>query len=252
MIGITFVGNLGVEKATDRVDPERVGVAGICVGASLVLIAAQDLRINEKVKFVNFFAGYYDAFDFIRAIASRTRFNDNYSDSWDTDDLTLTVFTYHLLEGVTSELDRGILNNIFFPVEGSPPADAGSLTEEGRAVYEMLKGVPFDEVDHLMETLSPETRTFLKLISPSTYIDDVKAQVLIMHDVSDRLVPSEESLRLVKALEKRGNVYHTQFSFFQNEVQVHRDESIKTNALEYVKEAHKLYMHIYEIMRIVE
>ena len=49
----------------DYVNPEKAGMGGICVGASLSTIAAQDYRIRDSVKFVNFFAGYYDAIDLV-------------------------------------------------------------------------------------------------------------------------------------------------------------------------------------------
>ena len=47
-------------RSLDSVDPDRVGVGGICVGASFVTVAAQDDRIRDQVKFVNLLAGYYD------------------------------------------------------------------------------------------------------------------------------------------------------------------------------------------------
>ncbi len=235
----------------ERVDPDRVGMGGICVGASLSLVAAQDDRIKDQVNFVNFFAGYYDAFDFVRAIGSRSRFGKDYSAPWETDKLVLRVFKYHLIEGVASDVDRAILNSIFFPVEGALPGDPSRLTDEGDVVYRLLKGVPIEEVDGLMAKLSPATNEFLTIISPSTHIDKVKARVLIMHDLSDKLVPSEESRRLAEALEERGTAYHTEFSFFQNKVQVHKDESTDISFFGYLGEAYKLYMHMYNIMRDV-
>ena len=44
-------------QTLDSVDPDRVGMGGICVGASLATIAAQDERVRDQVKFVNSFAG---------------------------------------------------------------------------------------------------------------------------------------------------------------------------------------------------
>ena len=235
----------------ERVDPERVGMGGICVGASMSLVAAQDDRIKDQVKFVNFFAGYYDAFDFVRAIGSRSRFGEDYSAPWETDKLVLRVFKYHLIEGVASDVDRAILNSIFFPAEGATPGDPGLLTREGDVVHRLLNGVTIEEVDGLMEKLSPKTNEFLAMISPSSHIDKVEARVLIMHDLSDKLVPSEESRRLAEALDERGTAYHTEFSFFQNKVQVHKDESTDISFFGYLGEAYKLYMHMYNIMRDV-
>ena len=39
----------------ERVDSKRVGMGGICTGASMVVVAAQSERINEEVAFINSF-----------------------------------------------------------------------------------------------------------------------------------------------------------------------------------------------------
>ena len=72
-----------------------------------------------------------------------------------------------------------------------------------------------------------------------------------MHDLHDRLVPAEESRRFAKDVrETGGEIYHTEFSLFQNAVQVHTDETEKTSALNFIKQAFKLYKHMYKIMSL--
>ena len=237
--------------ALDAVDPERAGMDGICTGASMATVAAQDPRIRDQVRFVNFFAGYYDAVDFLRAIGSRSRFYGDYVAPWDTDSLTLRVFRNHLIDGITDDAERELLTRIFVRGEGAVETEVESLSREGMAVYGLLKGVPFAEVEGLVEQLSPETMEFLRQISPSTHIDHLKARMLVMHDRADRLVPSEESRRLVEALGDGNETYHTEFSFFQREIQVHVDESDGVGTLDYAKEAFKLFLHMYNIMREV-
>ena len=70
-----------------------------------------------------------------------------------------------------------------------------------------------------------------------------------MHDRGDKLVPSEESRRLADALGDDSDTYHTEFSFFQKEIQVHVDERQSVGPLGYVKEALKLFLHMYRVMR---
>lgn len=236
-------------RTLEEVDPDRVGMGGICIGASLATVAAQDARIRDDVKFVNFFAGYYDAFDFTKAIGSRSRFGEDYVQPWEPDKLTLRVFQHHLIDGVSSADDRAILSRVFF--DGETGTDVSLLTSEGTAVYGLLSGVDLEDADELIGRLSPRTTEFLRLISPSTHIEQLKARMLIMHDRADRLVPSEESRRLAEALGDDSDTYHTEFSFFQREIQVHVGESAGVGPLEYTKEAFKLFMHMYNIMRDV-
>ena len=61
-------------RSLDMVDENDVGMAGFCVGASLMMVAAQDERIRNDVKVVNSFAGYYEAEDLIASVVSGTAF----------------------------------------------------------------------------------------------------------------------------------------------------------------------------------
>ena len=117
------------------------------------------------------------------------------------------------------------------------------------AVYKLVSGVPSEEADALIEQLSPTTHDFLRMISPSTHIDQLKARMLIMHDRADRLVPSEKSRRLAEALSDDNDAYYTEFSFFQKQIQVHVDDSGGVGPIGYVREGFKLLLHMYKVMR---
>ena len=124
-----------------------------------------------------------------------------------------------------------------------------TLSMEAKAVLEILNGTSFERIDNLIEQLPGETLDYLKLISPSNYIENLNAKVFIMHDRADNLVPSEESRRLFEAIKEKLDIYYTEFSFFQNEIQVHTVDGEKISKIKYVIEAWKLYSHIYHIMR---
>ncbi len=236
-------------RSLDRVDPDRVGMGGVCTGASMTLVAAQDDRIRTNVKFVNSFAGYYDAEDFLKAVGSRSRFYGEGAAPWRPDDLTMRLMTDHLIEGVSNPDDRAALTSLFTDTASGEGGGPGRLGPEGLAVYRLIQGVPLEEVDGLIDMLSPKTRRLLALISPSTNIDRLDARALIMHDRADRLVPSEESRRLADAIGEDGDTYHTEFSLFQNVVQVHSGDDGEPGPLSYVVEAFKLIQHMYVVMR---
>lgn len=236
-------------RTLDSVDPERVGMGGICTGASLVTVAAQDHRIADDVRFISFFAGYYDAVDLLKAIGSRSRFYGEDVRPWRPDSLTMDLLTYHLIENAGDPDDRRLLASLLIDDEPVSEGSLRMLSPEGTAVYRLVTGAPFDEVDGLVALLSPETMDFLRLISPSTGIDKLKARVLIMHDRTDRLVPSEESRRFADALGDDSDTYYTEFSSFSQGVEVHVDEDRGTNPLSYAREAFKLFLHMYNVMR---
>ena len=234
-----------------RVMLGKIGMGGICTGASMSIVASQDLRINDRVSFVNSFAGYYDAADFIVATAAKTRFDEVSSTRWNPDSLTQNLITTHIVDG-TFDKDQVILNRIIKTGEWTQQ-DSDDLSSSGRAVLTLISGPNVDAAREAITSLNSRTTQFLENISPSTNIDNLKAEVLLMHDSSDKLVPPEESRRFAKAIESNGRrVYHTEFSLFQRAVQVHMDDSKGLNTLDFLKQAGKLYIHMYNVMRLSE
>ena len=234
-----------------RVKLGKIGMGGICTGASMSIVASQDLRINDRVSFVNSFAGYYDAADFIVATAAKTRFDEVSSTRWNPDSLTQNLITTHIVDG-TFDKDQVILNRIIKTGEWTQQ-DSDDLSSSGRAVLTLISGPNVDAAREAITSLNSRTTQFLENISPSTNIGNLKAEVLLMHDSSDKLVPPEESRRFAKAIESNGRrVYHTEFSLFQRAVQVHMDDSKGLNTLDFLKQAGKLYIHMYNVMRLSE
>ena len=231
--------------ALDRVDPDRSGMGGFCVGASFATVAAQDERIRDQVRFVNFFGGYYDASDLAASVASESRFYGDVVEPWAPDKLSVEVVTSHLIDGLSDAGERALLERVF--IERDAIVSEGllsTMSAEARAVHRLLSGMSLPEAKELISGLPDSMRSDLDAISPAARIQDLDARILIMHDREDRLVPSEESRRLANALSERGGVYHTEFSLFQ-----HVDPTRAVSPPIYVREIFKLYLHMYNILR---
>ncbi len=191
----------------DRVDPERSGMGGFCVGASFATVAAQDARIRDQVKFVNFFGGYFDAKDLTVSVTSASRFYGDVVEPWTPDRLSVEVVSTHLIDGLPDSGERALLERVF--IEKDAVLDDGilaTMSTEAQAVHRLLSGVSRSEADELVSGLPDEMRIELASISPATRLQDLNARMLMMHDRQDKLVPSEESRRLADALSERGGV----------------------------------------------
>lgn len=231
-------------RAHESVDPDRVGMSGFCVGASLTLVAAEDPRIKESVRFVNFFGGYFDADDLVKSVVTRSRFHNDATEPWEPDSLSVRVVRTHLIQGVMNTRDRQTLEAQFLNGETNTVTEDSLGTPGAMTVYKLLSGPEPAEADALIESLPASIRRSLMGISPSTSIDELEARVLIMHDREDRLVPSEESRRLFEALGGDSSVYYTEFAFFQ-----HLDPTRPVSPPVYVREGFKLFLHMYNVMR---
>lgn len=227
-------------RSLDMVDEDEVGMAGFCVGSSLMLVAAQDERIRDDVKVVNSFAGYYQAEDLIASVVSERRFYEEDSRPWEPDKLSVQVVRTHLLESVDDPVERATLAEII----ENDAAVPSNLSPDARLVYDILNAPDIQTARRLIDLLPPDSLETLHRISPSTNIDSLKAKALVMHDRQDNLVPSEESRRLVDALQSRGDVHYTEFSFFD-----HLDPSSRVGNFELAREGAKLFLHIYRVMR---
>ena len=227
-------------RALEMVDADAVGMAGFCVGAGMVMVAAQDDRIRDDVKVINSFGGYYDAKDLIASVITQSRFYGEESRPWTPDRLGVSVVRTHLLESVEDADERSRLAKVIADGAELP----GGMSHEARVVYELLNAPDLDAAYMLMERLPPKSLETLRRISPSSDIGSLRAKVLAMHDREDKLVPSEESRRLVDALQSRGDIHYTEFSFFD-----HLDPTRPVGRVEFAKEGFKLFTHMYRIMR---
>lgn len=229
----------------DFVDKRRVGIGGFCVGASIATVAAQDYRIREQVAFINFFGGYFDVRDLLKAIASHTRFGPDGETPWLPSDQAWKTFRDNLIHGVGDSQDQEILIQTFVDEVEIPLEDLEILSHDAKIVYQLLKGVSLEEAEELLDLLPKQFQETLTAISPSENLSALKAKMLIMHDQQDNNVPADESRRFRNSLKDRGNVHYTEFVFFH-----HMDPTRALNPLTWTRDVSKLFLHLYRIISI--
>ena len=229
------------------VDQSRVGMAGFSVGGSFVMVAASDPRIRDDVAFLNSFGAYYDAHDFFIQIASNSRISQGKAEPWAVDLLTRRVFTNEMLELVTDPQERELLERRFLREEPAVNEESPQLSEQAEIARQLLEGATPEQAANLLAQLPADFRRKLEEISPSNHLGQVKAKLLIMHDVGDSLIPVEESRRLVATLreENRRDLRYTETEIFEH---VRPGSSLRPWAL--AKGASKLYLHMYGILRL--
>ncbi|MBM3924929.1 MAG: hypothetical protein FJ320_02925 [SAR202 cluster bacterium] len=197
------------------VDPERVGMGGFCVGASYALMAASQPQINENVSFVNAFGPYFSMPELVLAIATRKKFSNGQYVDWEPDRLTREVFITHITRDLPDN-EGAILRDTF--QQNSPETiNPNALSQEGQAAYQLLNIPSMEQAAEAISRLPDKTRENLLQVSPSTYLGDLQARVLIMHDREDDLVPAYESQRLYDVLKANNkDVTHTEYGIFRH------------------------------------
>ena len=234
-------------EGLDYVDPDRVGVGGFCVGASMALVAAADHRIRDRVAFVNAFGPFFDAPSLLQQAVSRTVVYDGESTPWEPNPQTLRFLATDLIETLDNPTDVQILTRHHLDDETpTTPIDIDGLSPLGRTVARLLDGVQPHEAEELYMMLPTDFHEDLASISPSTHVGDLRARMLVMHARYDEYIPAAESRRLLDATQDRTNVYYTEFIGFEH---LTPDDD---GLLSLLREAYVMYRHMYTILRIAD
>jgi dienelactone hydrolase len=225
------------------IDPATSGLIGTCVGGSFALMAAGRPCIRDRVAFVAAFAPYASMWTLAQEIASRTRPGGAGREPWDVDPLTRRVFVRSMTAGLPpEEADR--LRQAFLDQTGR--LDGRELSEDGQAVSPLLTALDADEAAVALGRLPPAMRARLDAMSPTSYLHDLRAPLVVLaHDRDDPVIPLGESRRLRAALDQRAGVRYTEFTMFK-----HLDPTkVRLPPLRLAWELGKFYLALYPLFR---
>lgn len=152
----------------------KIGFFGLSVGSSLAFLAAADPAIQDKVKYILWTGGYFDAKELIQNVLSKSFIYQTEIISWDP--------SPRIQEVVSKNLER------FSQVED---------TIEGREVIEKIKETTDrTELEKLFQDLPPSTTQILESISPKSMISEVQTPLFILHGTKDQYIPFSHSVQL--------------------------------------------------------
>lgn len=220
------------------VDPERVGFFGVSVGGSIGAIAAQDPRIATEVRVVGSFGGYYDAFDLLAALVLRRIEIDGQWQVWEPLGVSLRIVRDTLLE-LLPETDRAPLAPLF---DGETTRIPAGLSSDGELVARLLVNRDPARMPELIEGLPREWREHLAAISPATHVERLEADLLLLHDRRDHIVPYTESIRFYDEADHLGERKLTVLSLFSH-VSPGIDSPLRDS-----RDGVRLYRHIYQLL----
>jgi dienelactone hydrolase len=222
------------------VDPGRVGFIGLSVGGSLSLMAAADPRIRDSVAFVNAFGAYFDARDLFVALASRSLSYAGEPSDWDPAPLAREVMVENLAQGLGSEEERECIRAAADSATGQPSCDPGSLSPPGQIALELLAEPDTVKARQYVDLLAATAESRLEAISPRSVIDQITADVLVMHDVHDHYIPFTESRRLMAALPHGRLRAWTELELFD-----HVMPGQRLDPLSFAREMAQLFQYVY-------
>ena len=235
-----LVQELMILRARPDVDSARVGFIGLSVGGSLSLLAAADERIRESVAFVNAFGAYFDARDLFVALASRSLAYAGEASEWEPAPLAREVMIENILLSLASEQEQECVRAAVDGGEGGVACEADRLSQPVRIALALLDHPETAQARDYVDTLAAMSANRLEAISPRRVVHQIKANVLVMHDVHDRYIPYTESRRLVAALPQPRLRSWTELELFD-----HVMPGQDLNPLTFAREIAQLSRHVY-------
>ena len=199
------------------VGADRVGIVGFSAGGALASLAAAEPEMRGRIAFLTFFGGYFDAASLLEDVGRRALTADGQEHPWHPDLVPLQVLANTIATTLPPQ-QATILTSAF--IGEFNPLSKGQLDElsaSAQAAYHLLAGDQPQRAAQNVQALSPDMRTLLTALSPSSVVQDISAPVYLLHDQSDPFVPYTESRDFNAALDRLGKPHEfVEFSIFQH------------------------------------
>lgn len=236
----------------ESVDREKMGLLGFSYGAGPTFMAAADPSIRHQVKFLVSFGGYYDPVNVIRFITTGYYEYRDEKGFLQPEPYGKWVFFMNNLEYVESKKDRRLLREIFEKEEKKKRDEVapllGSLTSQGKYLYELLVNEEPRRVEGLVQRIDPRVQEYLKKLSIAPVIPSVDAYLLIGHGSTDPLIPYTESLRLAEAVSDKKKVHVAIVRLFSHVDPTRKSYSWKEFLTVYLPSMLRFYYLIYDLL----
>jgi pimeloyl-ACP methyl ester carboxylesterase len=173
------------------------GILCASYGCGPALIAAARPEVRDRVQFIATFGAYFDLKETLRSIVTGPPSAWAYS-KW--------IYMAANVDLVDNEEDRKRLLAIAAERQGKPVQGAsavGNLGPDAGAMLALAESSTAPDFDARLLKL-PALQDRIERLSPSRYIADLRARLIIVHLRSDPSIPSSESSRMAEAAREHG------------------------------------------------
>lgn len=239
-------------KTLPNVSEERLGLIGFCASGGLVLLAAEEPKIANEVKFTVSVNPYYDLSSLYKNITVRQIKDNGSIYPWQPNFKTVEIYNRETIGLLKDEQDREILNERLTLIgqekleEGEfPPLTQEELTQlskEAKFTYDLLTNKDPDKTSFYQENATTAQKNFLKDLSPSTNIENLKAKPFILMDKNNIYIPRTEAELLDRALEDKDHL------FVETQILPAGDLAESLPLKDYLGEAVKIFRFVYSIL----
>ncbi len=236
----------------EEVLPNSCGLFGFSYGAGPTILASCRPPMNNHVRFLVSFGGYYDLKNVLSFIATgsfdykgkRFRRNPQEYGKW--------VFLANNLDLVQSPEDRLVLRRILDIRlrEENAPIDRllSQLGGEGRNILNLLSHRDPAQTQEFIRRLPLSVQGTIEALSVSHSLKNLRADLILAHGEDDDLIPYTESLRLAEAAPDPRKVHLQILKSISHVDPEQRPFNLQNFIWFYLPESWKLFRVVYQLM----
>ena len=239
-------------KSQPNINKKKLGFIGFCASGGLVILAAEDLKINDQVNFIVAVNPYYDLKSLYKNITLRQIEDEGKIISWQPHFKTVEIYNRETINALEREKDKEILNKHLTFIDqalfetgkfGSlSQSELIQLTQEAKFTYESLTNKDQDKVSYYLEKATSDQKKLLEELSPSTNLDKLKAKIFILMDKNNIYIPYTEAKLLDKALLEKDHL------FADTKILPTGDLTQHLPSKDYVGETLKIFRFLYSVL----
>lgn len=239
-------------KSQPNIKNAEVGFIGFCASGGLVILASEDPKIADDVKFLVAVNPYYDLSTLYENITLRQTKSNGTTENWNPDAKTVEIYNRETINLLDAKSDREILNSHLSLIEPEliekgqflalSQEELNQLSADGKLTYDTLTNKDANKVSFYLENATSAQKNFLKEVSPSTNIGNLKAKALILMDKNNIYIPYTEAESLDKALAQKDHL------FVETQILPAGNLSASLPLKNYPFETVKLFRFVYELM----
>jgi hypothetical protein len=191
----------------ERAPGRPLGVVGVSFGVGPALIALFKPTAGDFTDFVVTIGGYHDI-DSLIAYVTTGGYRHDESEPWQYTPprpRAKWVFARTNAEWVNGPADRTLLLAISERKLDDPEADISDLSDhlgvEGQAVLTLLTNSDPGATSDLIAALPPNLKNAIRSLDLRSFdFSGTLISFIVLHDVSDRVIPSSESIKMAEAM----------------------------------------------------
>lgn len=204
-------------KSRPEVKSDKVGYVGFCASGGLVMVAAEDPKIADQVKFIATINPYFDLLSLYRNLTLRQTEKNGEVKPWQPNFKTVEIYNRETIGLLEDKKEREILNTRLTLIdkdrleEGNFEAltlkDAISLSKDAKFTYEFLTNKDPQKTPFYQDNITLAQKNFVRDLSPSTNIANLKAKTFILMDKNNIYIPYTEAESLHQALAGKDHLF---------------------------------------------